>query len=142
MPPLDRMRKIRRDIMRSINDYRTSMGSNMAFGDILSNKAATEYAEYLLENDEDPSFLTNLLEKHLIVGKATVLVGYAYLEDEDSEDKMLYNEFMDAHGLLCELEEEMTKFVDNSVTHVGVGFAWNKTQVKVVELLSTKVLTI
>lgn len=53
MPPLDRMRKIRRDIMRSINDYREGFGSSMVFGDILGNRAATEYAEYLLENEED-----------------------------------------------------------------------------------------
>lgn len=69
-------------------------------------------------------------------------MGNAYLEEEENEDKILYHEFMDAHGLLCELEDEMLKFCANDKTHVGVGFAWNKQQVRVVELLSRKALSI
>lgn len=53
MPPLDRMRKIRRDVMRSINEYREGFGQNLVYNDVLSNKVATEYAEYLLEGEED-----------------------------------------------------------------------------------------
>jgi hypothetical protein len=49
MPPLDRMRKIRRDIIKTINDYRERVNTPGVFMDILSNRAATEYAEYLLE---------------------------------------------------------------------------------------------
>ena len=36
--------------------------------DILLNRAATEYAEYLLDNDEDPNVLKEILNKHMIVG--------------------------------------------------------------------------
>lgn len=50
MPPLDRMRKIRRDIIKSINDYREQFKTPGVYNDILANKAATEYAEYLLDN--------------------------------------------------------------------------------------------
>lgn len=60
------------------------------------------------------------------MGTVTPLVGNAYLEEEENEDKILYNEFMDAHGLLCELEDERDKFCGKEITHVGVGFAWNK----------------
>lgn len=130
MPPLDRMRKIRRDIVRSINDYREQFSSNLVFTDIISNRVATEYAEFLLDNDEDPLHLQQICDKHLLVGNVVPLVGFAYLEDEDvggnGEDKILYHEFMDAHGLLCELEDELNKFTAKEVTHVGVGFAWNK----------------
>ena len=49
---------------------------------------------------------------------------------------------MDAHGLLCELDDERGKLTDEKVTHVGIGFAWNKTTVKVVELLSIKFMNI
>jgi hypothetical protein len=49
---------------------------------------------------------------------------------------------MDAHGLLCELMEELEKLLDPKVTHIGVGFAWSKSQVKVVEFLSIKPLMI
>lgn len=78
----------------------------------------------------------------MIVGAVIPLVGYSYLEEEELEDKVLYNEFMDAHGLLTELEDEVSKMVDHKVTHVGVGFAWDKQQVKVVEFLSVKPLLI
>lgn len=53
MPPLDKMRKIRRDIIRSINDYREAVQTPGIFMDVLCNKAAAEYAEYLLEHDEN-----------------------------------------------------------------------------------------
>jgi len=62
----------------------------------------------------------------MIVGDIISLVGLSFLEDEDNDDKILYNEFMDAHGLLCELEEEREKLMKPNLTHIGVGFAWNR----------------
>ena len=49
---------------------------------------------------------------------------------------------MDAHGLLFELDIEKDKLIGKEHTHIGVGFAWDKQQVRVVELLSTKLLSI
>lgn len=49
---------------------------------------------------------------------------------------------MDAHGLLCEIEEDRTKLTGAKYTHVGVGFAWSRSQVKVVEFLAEKPLNI
>jgi len=49
---------------------------------------------------------------------------------------------MDAHGLLLELEQELGMLVNQEYTHIGIGFAFDKTQVKVVELLSTKPIMI
>jgi len=49
---------------------------------------------------------------------------------------------MDAHGLLCELEDEIIKFTNKDYTHIGIGFAWNKENVRVVEIFSAKPLTI
>lgn len=142
MPPLDRMRKIRRDIIRSINDYREQVKTPGIYQDILANKAAAEYAEYLLDNDESSSVITDILQKHMIVGTVVALVGYSYLEEDDVDDRVLHNEFMDAHGLLFELEEELEKLLKPELTHVGVGFAWNKQVVKVVEFFSVKPLMI
>jgi hypothetical protein len=53
MPPLDKMRKIRRDIIRSVNEYREAVQTPGVFMDVLCNKAAADYAEYLLENEEN-----------------------------------------------------------------------------------------
>lgn len=93
---------------------------------MLTNRAAAEYAEYLLENEEDQGTLTEILNKYQIVGSVIPLVGYSYLEEDDVDDRVLHNEFMDAHGLLCELQDELEKLLDPKVTHIGVGFAWNK----------------
>ena len=144
MPPLDKMRKIRRDIVRSINDYREQQEKRApgVYLDVLSNKAAAEYAEYLLENEEDLNMVTQICQKYMIVDTVIPLVGYSMLEEDDGEDKILYHEFMDAHGLLCELEDDLTKLLDPKVTHIGVGFAWNKQHVKVVEFLTVKPLLI
>ena len=52
MPPLDRMRKIRRDVIKTINELREQAKVPGLYMDILSNRAANEYAEYLLTNEE------------------------------------------------------------------------------------------
>jgi uncharacterized protein YkwD len=52
MPPLDKMRKFRRDILKSINEYRAMNNAPGVYIDILANKAANEYAEHLLNGAE------------------------------------------------------------------------------------------
>lgn len=126
LPPLDRMRKIRRDIIKTINDYREQTQTPGVYPDIITNRAATEYAEYLLDHDEDPAACKEILNKHLLVGDVVTLVGFSNLEEDDNDDKILYNEFMDAHGLLIELDDDRDKLLKPEYTHIGVGFAWNR----------------
>jgi hypothetical protein len=67
------------------------------------------------------------------------VIGHAYLDEDDlPKDKTMMNEFMDAHGLLLELKEERTKLCDSEITTVGIGFAADKSVVKVVELISKR----
>ena len=68
MPPLDKMRKFRRDIVKSINEYRAMNKAPAVFVDILSNKAASEYADNLLHAEESETVLNEILAKHMIVG--------------------------------------------------------------------------
>mmetsp|Transcript_23388 Transcript_23388/g.17814 ORF Transcript_23388/g.17814 Transcript_23388/m.17814 type:complete len:100 (+) Transcript_23388:214-513(+) len=75
LPPLDRMRKIRRDILKSINEYRENFGVTMVFQNPLQNRAASEYAEFLLENAENETELAAICEKNFVVGKVVALVG-------------------------------------------------------------------
>ena len=64
-------------------------------------------------------------------------------ESDDIDDrKVLYDEFMDAHGLLVELEHELSILIRKDFNHIGVGFAQDKHHVKVVELLMTHPLQI
>ena len=108
LPPLDKMRKVRRDITQTINDIRSKFGNNHISGDILTNRAANEYAEYLLLNEENPELLKQICEKNNIVGEHKVIQGIAHLEEDIiSKDPTKKEEFMDAHGLLLELQDEL-----------------------------------
>ena len=49
LPPLDKMRKVRREILKTINDIREKFGNLSVYPDHQAHKAACEYAEYLLE---------------------------------------------------------------------------------------------
>jgi len=53
LPKLDRMRKIRREIVKTINDLREAHNSPSIYVDTFANKAANEYASYLLQNPEE-----------------------------------------------------------------------------------------
>jgi hypothetical protein len=78
----------------------------------------------------------------MIVGSVKTLVGMSLLEEDDVNDRVLHHEFMDAHGVLCEFSEDLQEILDPRYTHVGVGFAWNKERVLVVEFFSIKPLMI
>jgi hypothetical protein len=76
-------------------------------------------------------------------GEVKALVGMSFLDDDgDGEGENRKDDFMDAHGLLLELEEELTTIMNKDMTHVSIGFAVNREQVKVVELFSQKPLMI
>jgi hypothetical protein len=78
-----------------------------------------------------------------VIGEQKVLQGIAYLEEDIvSKDPTKMDEFMDAHGLLLELQYELGQITDKAFTHVGVGFASNEHKVKVVEMFSTKPLMV
>lgn len=49
---------------------------------------------------------------------------------------------MDAHGLLLELEHELGVLASKENTHIGIGFAFNKEQVKVVEFVTSKTVMV
>lgn len=144
MPPLDKMRKFRRDILKSINEYRAMNKAPGVYMDVLANKAACDYAEHLLLNEESEKALTEILAKNLLVGNMISLVGMSLLEEEDEDggNRVIHGEFMDAHGVLCEYQADLERMIDPQYTHVGIGFAWNKEKVLVVELYAVKPLVI
>jgi hypothetical protein len=132
------MRKIRRQIMRTINDVREAHGAPSIYYDIMANKAATEYANYLMKNPEDPDKAASIAKEFHVIGEIVPLVGFAILEEEEDFQGTLQEQMMDAHGLLLELEYELSVLCDPTKTHIGIGFAFDKEQVKVVEFVSQK----
>jgi hypothetical protein len=51
-------------------------------------------------------------------------------------------EFLDAHGLLLEMQEDLDVIMNKDYTHVGVGFAADNRMVKIVELLSARTVCV
>ena len=70
------------------------------------------------------------------------IVGFAYLEEEDRPDKTFAAEFMDAHGLLLELQKERSYLTDKNYTHVGIGLANDGSKVLIVEILTAKYFSV
>ena len=138
------MRKVRREILKTINDIRERFGNPGVYPDQLANKAANEYAEFLLQGDEDNAeIMKEACEKASVVGEVTTVHGIAYLEEDVvSKDPTKKDEYMDAHGLLLELQHELGVLTDKKYTHVGIGFACNMQKVKVVEMLLVKPIMI
>jgi len=103
MPPLDRMRKIRRAILQTINDVRQAHESPSIYIDVMANRAANEYANYLLNNAENESTVEEICKAHFVSGSVKALVGFAILEEDEDHQDSLHDQLMDAHGLLLEL---------------------------------------
>jgi hypothetical protein len=90
------------------------------------------------------ALLKKLCETHGLLGRDTVaVIGFSHLEDDfDSPDKTRAAEFMDAHGLLLELQQEMSMLRDEKYTHVGIGLAMDAQKVLIVEILTIRPFTV
>jgi hypothetical protein len=53
------------------------------YGDIMANRAATEYAQYLLSNPEDEEKAKEICTNLHITAVVHPLVGFAILEDDE-----------------------------------------------------------
>ena len=62
--------------------------------------------------------------------------------EEEEQQGTLHEQMMDAHGLLLELEPELAVLSDPIHSHIGIGFAFTKEQVKVVEIVTQKAVMI
>lgn len=90
MTPLDRMRKIRRAIVKTINDLREGAGAAYINIDPNANRAAQEYAQFLIENElEQEEKLAEICKNNMVVGDVIPLVGYALLEEEEDHQGTL-----------------------------------------------------
>ncbi len=126
--------------MRTINEYRAKFGVPEVHIDQFANEAADDYAKYLLElNETNDETLKKICENRLTIGEPKVIVGNAGLEENvEFKNKNKLDEYMDAHGLLLELQHELGLLTAKNITHVGIGFAENSHEVKVVEFLTEK----
>lgn len=109
MPPIDRMHKIRRNILQTIQDVRVNLGAPapLLSVDSMAVKAANDYASYLLNGAEDEDKLDEICKSYNVEGKMIPLVGFAVLEEDEDHQGTIQEQLMDAHGLLLELEYEL-----------------------------------
>ena len=94
--------------LKTINELRTrnEAGTLDLNIDEYANRAAEEYAYYLLAEDKNDQTVKKLCENHHVVNHENIVAiyGYAYFEDDfESPDRTRFDEYMDAHGLLLEL---------------------------------------
>ena len=89
MPKLDRMRKIRREILKTINDVRQAHSVPSIYPDVFANKAANEYANFLLNNPEDEAKAQEFCKDFLVQGDIIPLVGFAILEEDEDHQGTL-----------------------------------------------------
>ena len=141
------MRKVRREIVKTINDFRAGFGRSKIYIDPKTSEAAYEYANYLLKerawDNPDENVLEELCQHYKLIPKQKAIVGYSHLDDDTAGgDITKMAEFMDAHGLLLEMQTEMEQLSDPAATHIGVGFAEDSTKVLVVELLAESSLVV
>jgi hypothetical protein len=144
LPPLDQWRKSRRDVLTSINDLREKDSKKELNVDLLGNKAANDYAEYLLDNKHSDESLKKIMEKNLFMAREVdCLIGEAFLDlDASNDDKEIPECYMDAHGLLFELQDELQVILSQKYTHIAIGLAHDKRQVKIVEIYFRKAMTV
>jgi len=136
LPPLDPMRKARRTILRAINNTRRFYEINPLDIDIIANQVATEYAGYLLNNPENEEYIKTKLSKSLLVSDYKCIVGCRILErDVMSTDAHSFaKNYLDAHGLVEEIEDKRTVLLNKDFNIVGLGFASDEDKIRVVEL--------
>ena len=106
------MRKVRREIVKTINEFRAGFGRRQIYTDPVTNRAAYEYANLLLQDNHydnpDEAALDEICQQFKVIQKQKAIVGYAHTdEDNNSGDMTKMAEFMDAHGLLLEMQDEM-----------------------------------
>ena len=54
--------------MKTINDIRAKFGNGPVYGDPFANKAAEEYATFLLDNQENEETFKKICENNMIFG--------------------------------------------------------------------------
>lgn len=69
-------------------------------------------------------------------------MGEAFYDADTGDEEELMDVFMDAHGLLFELEHELNILLKEQFTHIAIGLAFTNNQVKVVEILTRRELRV
>lgn len=146
LPPLDELRKVRREVLKAINRNRAEESLPPIDLDIYANEAASQYAEFCANNNlaGNNDEMMNIVKSKGLPGQYQALTGYRYLEEEEMEnaERMLTKLFLDAHGLTFEQNETRLEIMKKENTHAGLGFAIKENLLMVAELYSIKPLRI
>ena len=62
LPRLDSMRKVRREVIKTINEYRKHANLGSIYTDHFTNQAANQYAQFLLEEEHNEDILGQMCE--------------------------------------------------------------------------------
>jgi len=145
-PPLDPLRKIRRMIFNAINTLRNEEDLPPVEMDPYINETASKYAEFCAsgEVDGNQAKLTELTTAFKAPGEYKGITGYRYLDEEERKNaKLMINKFfLEAYGLIFEINETREEMLKPDYTHVGIGLASSENVYVITEVFSTKLLTV
>jgi KaiC/GvpD/RAD55 family RecA-like ATPase len=116
--------------------------------DFLGNKLAMEYAHYLLREKENETILNSLAHKLHYPGvfKLSTFNVFVDVSDDNGGKKGRFmdyvHEFTDAHSALVEFESDRANLLSSTFNSVSIGMAFDEEKVVVVDLFSTRELTI
>ena len=91
LPPLDPWRKIRRELLKILNQSRHEENPDLQemHIDYLATDAAQEYAKYVLEEDEEEKILHDLILSSKTVGEIKSCIATTFLEEEAADPQAL-----------------------------------------------------
>lgn len=142
LPPLDPWRKIRRELLKILNQSRQEENPDLQemHIDYLATDAAQEYAKHVLEEEEDDKVLNDLINNSNSVGDIKSCVAVTFLEEEAADPKHLLEPFIDAHGLLMELHRDLV--LDTVFNNVGIGLSVQGMRLVLIYCFSEKALVV
>ena len=115
-------------------------GLTPMFMSSLANRIASLYAEFLLDKHEDPDYLLELTKEFGFEFDFEVSHFKSYIDinnvTESNNSRFIdyLADFLDCHSVLVEFDKERANIMSEEFNFIGVGLAYNKDSVCVVDI--------
>lgn len=141
LPPQDPWRKVKRELMKNLNQFRAEEVPNKMplYQEWLGSEPLQEYVKAVLDDDEDPEQLSTIMASSKAVGKFQCGTAVTGLEDDSGDINHLIDPFLDAQGLIFESHRSM---IIGDYNHVSIGLGVQGKRLALVLGLAHKALNV